>query len=145
MIQQKTYIAKPRDIQRHWYLIDAKDKILGRVATKAAAILRGKHKVIFTPNVDTGDHVIIINCDKIKVTGKKLTDKEYRRYSGYQGGLKIVPLERMLSQKPAKMMQLAVNRMISRNPLGWKIRSKLKVYAGDKHPHTTMKPIVLEI
>ena len=126
-------------------IIDAKDKILGRVAARAAAIIRGKHKVVFTRNVDTGDHVIIINCDKVKVTGKKLTDKEYRRYSGYQGGLKVVPLEKMLREKPAKTMQLAVNRMISRNPLGWKIRSKLKIYAGDKHPHTTQKPITLEV
>ena len=142
---QRTYIAKPKDIERKCYLIDAKDKILGRVATKAAAILRGKHKVIFTPNIDTGDMVVIINCDKIKVTGKKLTDKIYARFSGYIDGRKEVPLGDMLKNKPETLMTLAVNRMISRNPLGWQIRSKLKVYAGDKHPHESQKPIKLEI
>ena len=142
---QKTFIANEKDIQRKWFIIDAKDKILGRVSAKAAAILRGKHKRIFTPHIDTGDHVVIINCDKIKVTGQKLTDKIYRRYSGYIDGLREVPAGVMLETKPAKMMELAVNRMIKRNALGFKIRSKLKTYAGDKHPHVAQKPIVFEV
>ena len=142
---QRTYMAKEKDVQCKCYLIDAKDKILGRVAAKAAAIIRGKHKPTFTPHVNCGDMVVIINADKIKVTGKKLTDKFYARYSGYIDGLHEVPLGEMLKNKPETLMTLAVNRMISRNPLGWQIRSKLKVYAGDKHPHQAQKPILLEI
>lgn len=142
---QKTYMAKADDVERRFYVIDAKDKILGRVATKAASLLRGKHKAIYTPRVDTGDHVIIINADKIKVTGKKLQDKEYRRYSGYHSGQKVVKLGDMLKNRPEKVLELAISRMIQRGALGNTIKRKLKIYAGDKHPHHGQKPVLLEV
>ena len=142
---QKTYIAKFSEIQPRCYLVDAKDKILGRVAAKVAHILRGKHKAIFTPNVDCGDTVVIINADKIRVTGKKLTDKIYSRYSGYPAGQRRVSLGEMLERRPEELMRLAVNRMIARGALGFKIRTKLRVYKGDKHPHAAQKPIPLEV
>lgn len=142
---QKTYMAKASEVERQCYLIDAKDKILGRVATKAATILRGKHKPTFTPHVDTGDMVVIINAEKIAVTGNKLKQKEYQRYSGYHGGQKIVKLEDMLKRSPIQVLKLAINRMIPSGPLGNKVKTKLKVYVGGKHPHTSQKPIPLEI
>jgi large subunit ribosomal protein L13 len=140
-----TYTAKLEDIKRQWYLVDAKDKVLGRVATRVAAVLRGKHKPIFTPHVDTGDGVIVINVAKIKVTGRKMTQKVYRRYSGYPGGLREVTLENMLSKKPTTVMRLAVERMLPQGPLGRDLIKKLKVYADDKHPHTAQTPKVLEV
>jgi len=141
----KTYIAKKEDIKRIWYLVDAKDKILGRLATKIAVILRGKHKVIFTPHLDTGDGVIVINASKIKVTGRKLKQKIYRRYSGYPGGLREVPLETLLMKKPETVIQLAVRRMLPGGTLGHNMMKKLKVYADDKHPHYAQNPVVLEV
>jgi len=141
----KTYVAKKEDIKRQWFLVDAKDKILGRMATKIAVVLRGKHKVIFTPYVDTGDGVIVINAAKIKVTGRKLKQKVYRRYSGYPGGLKEVTLETMLKNRPATVVKLAVIRMLPQGPLGRDIIKKLKVYADDKHKHQGQNPIPLEI
>jgi len=141
----KTYVAKKEDIKRQWYLVDAKDKILGRLAAKIAVILRGKHKAIFTPHLDTGDGVIVINAAKIKVTGRKLKQKVYRRYSGYQGGLKEVPLETMLKRKPATVIKLAVQRMLPAGPLGRDIFKKLKVYADDKHPHKSQNPVILKV
>ena len=142
---QKTYIAKLNELERKCYLVDAKDKILGRVAAKVAHILRGKHKRTFTPHVDCGDSVVIINADKICVTGKKLTDKIYSRYSGYPAGQRRVSLGDMLERRPEELMRLAVNRMIARGPLGFQIRTRLRVYKGDKHPHSAQKPILLEI
>lgn len=141
----KTYVAKKEDIKRQWYLVDAKDKILGRMATKVASILRGKHKVIFTPHLDTGDGVIVINAAKIRVTGRKLKDKVYRRYSGYPGGLKEVSLETMLKKRPATVVKLAITRMLPQGPLGRDIIKKLKVYADEKHPHKGQNPIPLEV
>jgi len=141
----KTYMAKPKDIKRACYLIDAQDKILGRIAAKAATLLRGKHKPIYTPNVDTGDAVIIVNADKVRVTGKKLTDKYYQRYSGYPSGQRSVSLGDMLKHKPTKVMELAIGRMMPKGPLGDQMQKKLKVYAGDKHPHQAQKPIVMEV
>jgi large subunit ribosomal protein L13 len=141
----RTYVAKKEDIKRQWFIIDAKGKILGRVAAKAAVILRGKHKPIFTPGVDTGDGVIIINAAGIKVTGRKLTQKVYRRYSGYPGGLREVSLENMLQKKPATVMQLAVRRMLPGGSLGAKLLKKLKVYADDKHNQKAQNPVALEI
>jgi len=140
----KTYVAKKEDIKRQWYIIDAKDKILGRIAAKAAVILRGKHKPIFTPHLDTGDGVIIINAAKIKVTGRKMQQKLYRRYSGYPGGLREVNLETMLNKKPTTVMQLAVRRMLPGGPLGVKLLKKLKVYADDKHKQIAQNPVVLK-
>jgi large subunit ribosomal protein L13 len=142
---QKTYVAKKEDIKRQWYLVDAQDKILGRLASKVAVILRGKHKPIFTRHLDTGDSVIVINASKIKVTGRKLKEKVYRRYSGYQGGLREVPLGTMLAKRPATVIQLAVRRMLPGGPLGRDIIKKLKVYADDKYPQKTQKSAILEI
>ena len=141
----KTYVAKKEDIKRQWFLVDAKDKILGRMATKIAVLLRGKHKVIFTPHVDTGDGVIVINAAKIKVTGRKLKQKVYRRYSGYPGGLREVTLETMLKNRPATVVKLAIIRMLPQGPLGRDIIKKLRVYADDKHKHKGQNPIPLEI
>jgi large subunit ribosomal protein L13 len=141
----KTYVAKKKDIKRQWYIVDAKDKILGRLACKVAVILRGKHKPIFTPHLDTGDGVIIVNASKIKVTGRKLKQKIYRRYSGYPGGLKEVPLETLLAKKPTTVVKLAVMRMLPGGPLGRDILKKLRVYADDNHPHKSLNAIVLEV
>ena len=141
----KTYVAKKEDIKRQWYLVDAKDKILGRLASKIATILRGKHKAIFTPYIDTGDGVIVINASRIRVTGRKLKQKVYRRYSGYQGGLREVTLENMLAKKPQTVIELAVKRMLPGGPLGRDTLKKLKVYADDKHPHQAQNPIALQI
>jgi large subunit ribosomal protein L13 len=140
----KTYVAKKEDIKRQWYLVDAKDKILGRLATKIAVILRGKHKPIFTPHIDTGDGVIVINAAKIRVTGRKLKQKVYRRYSGYPAGLREVTLENMLAKKPTMVIRLAVKRMLPGGPLGRDIIKKLKVYADDKHPHTAQNPVIIK-
>lgn len=141
----RTYTARKADIKRQWYIVDAKDKILGRMAAKAAAILRGKHKPIFTPHLDTGDGVIVINASRIKVTGRKLKQKVYRRYSGYPGGLREVTLENMLAKKPTTVVKLAIMRMLPGGPLGRDLIKKLKVYADDKHPHKSLNPIVLEV
>mgnify|MGYP001583955230 CR=1 FL=1 len=140
----KTYVAKKQDVKRKWYIVDAKDRILGRLAAKIAVILRGKHKVIFTPHVDTGDGVIVINASKIRVTGRKLQQKVYRRYSGYPGGLKEIPLAEMLNKKPTTVIRLAVQRMLPGGPLGRDILKKLKVYADDKHPHVAQSPETLK-
>ncbi len=142
---KKTYTAKQEDIKRQWYIADAKGKVLGRLASKIATILRGKHKPIFTPHLDTGDGVIVINARYIKVTGRKLKQKVYRRYSGYPGGLREITLEVLLAKKPATVMQLAVERMLPAGPLGRDMIKKLKVYADDKHNLTGVKPLVLEV
>lgn len=142
---KRTYVVKKKDIKRDWYILDAKDKILGRVATRAAVLLRGKHKAIFTPYLDTGDNVVVINASKIRVTGRKDSQKVYRRYSGYPGGLKEITLGNMLSDKPEKVMKLAISRMLPGGPLGRDMIKKLKVYADDKHPHNAQNPNVLEI
>ena len=141
----KTYLPKVNEIEHKCYVIDAKDKILGKVAAKAASVLRGKHKRIFTPFLDTGDTVIIINADKVRVTGKKLTDKVYTRYTGYPSGQRAMTLGVMLDKAPARVMELAVSRMFPRGPLAYKQTAKLKVYAGDVHPHAAQKPIALEV
>ena len=145
MQANKTYIPKAEDIQKKVYLVDAKDKVLGRVAAKCAHVLRGKHKRIFTPHLDTGDTVIIINAEKIKVTGKKLTDKIYQRYTGYPSGRRDVPLGIMLKKAPTQVLRLAINRMIPSGRLGNQVRRHLKIYAGDQHPHQAQKPIPLDV
>ena len=141
----KTYLAKKEDVKRAWYLVDANDKILGRLAVKVACLLRGKHKPMFTPHVDTGDCVIVINASKIKVTGRKLKQNVYRRYSGYPGGLREVTLENMLKNKPTTVMRLAVERMLPKGRLGSKIIRKLKIYADAKHPYGTKNITPLEV
>ena len=142
---QKTYVTKKTDVKRQWFLVDAKDKVLGRLAARVASILRGKHKPIFSPDLDTGDGVVVINASKIKVTGRKLKQKVYRRYSGYPGGLREVMLEDMLKNKPATVILLAVKRMLPKGHLREEMISKLRVYADDKHPHKDQKPVVLEV
>ena len=136
----KTYYAKPGEVQREWLLIDAEDQILGRVASKAAQILRGKHKPTYTPHVDTGDFVVIVNADKIRVTGKKLTDKEYYRHSGYPGGLKCETFEEAMEKHPERVIEHAVKGMLPKNTLGRAMAKKLKVYAGAEHPHMAQAP-----
>ena len=136
----KTYYAKPNEVAREWLLIDAQDQVLGRVASKAAHILRGKHKPTYTPHVDTGDFVVIINADKIRVTGKKLTDKEYYRHSGYPGGLKCETFEEAMEKHPERVIEHAVKGMLPKTTLGRAMAKKLKVYAGAEHPHMAQQP-----
>lgn len=142
---KRTYVAKKEEIKRKWYIIDAKDKVLGRLASRAAVVLRGKHKPMFTPHIDTGDCVIVLNAAKIKVTGRKLKQKIYRRYSGYPGGLREVTLDKMLAKSPETVIKLAVKRMLPGGPLGRDMFKKLKVYADDKHAHQAQNPQVLQV
>jgi len=141
----KTYIAKDKDIQKDWRIVDAKDKILGRLATKVASILRGKDKVMFSPHQDTGDEVIVINASKIKVTGKKMALKEYKRYSAYPGGLNTETLEQVMTKKPEYAIRHAVKGMLPKNKLGEKLMKKLRVYPGEVHPHAAQKPKELKL
>jgi large subunit ribosomal protein L13 len=131
----KTYSTKPSEIEREWHVIDASDKVLGRLATQVANLLMGKHKPIFCRNLDTGDFVVIINADKIRVTGNKAKQKLYYRHSGYPGGLKSISLEKMMQTHPTRVIEHAVKGMLPHNRLGAKIAKKLKVYTGDTHPH----------
>lgn len=140
-----TYFPKPHEIKKEWYLIDASGRTLGRLAAKIAAILRGKTKPIFTPHMDVGDYVIVVNAEKVKVTGKKLKDKLYARHSGYPGGLKVADLKTMLEKKPEEVIKLAVKGMLPKNNLGRKLLRKLKVYRGPYHPHIAQNPKVLEL
>lgn len=141
----KSFMANPSNIEHKWYVVDAADKTLGRLAAEVAKVLRGKHKPTFTLHMDTGDHVIIINADKVVLTGKKLTHKIYFRHSGYLGGDSYVKAGDMLKKNPVKMVELAVKGMIPHNSLGAQIFSKLHVYAGSEHPHAAQKPEVMEI
>ncbi len=138
---EKTYSAKKEDIKRKWYIIDAKGKVLGKVAVKAATILRGKHKPIYTPHIDTGDQVIVINASQVVLTGKKLEQKYYRRHSGYPGGLKSIRYDRLLKEKPEKVIELAVKGMLPKTKLGRAMFKKLRVYKGSEHPHEAQNPI----
>lgn len=140
----KTYSAKPGDIERSWYLVDADGQTLGRMASQIASILRGKHKPIFTPHMDCGDYVIVINAEKIHVTGNRLDNKIYYRHSGYPGGLKRTPLRVMLQTKPEKVIEEAVRRMLPKNNLGRHMFKKLRVYAGPEHQHGAQNPEPLE-
>lgn len=140
-----TYMAKAADIDRKWYVIDAEGKTLGRLAAEAAKILRGKNKPIFTPHVDTGDHVIIVNADKVALTGKKLTQKTYFRHSGYVGGTTFITAGKMLADKPERVLELAIKGMLPKNTLGRQMFRKLNVYAGPEHPHAAQQPEKLEI
>ena len=141
----KTFLPKVETLETKCYLIDANNKVLGRIAAKAATILRGKHKRTYTPFLDCGDTVVIINASKVRVTGKKLTDKIQDRYTGYPSGYLEVVLGDMLKNSPTTVIELAVTRMIPKGPLGYKQQGKLRVYADDKHPHSAQKPIVVEI
>jgi len=141
----KTFTATPATIKREWFVVDATDKTLGRLATELAHRLRGKHKPTFTPNMDTGDHMIVVNAEKIKVTGKKLEDKIYYRHTGYIGNLKSINLGKLLETHPERAIEKAVKGMLPRNPLGRATYRKLHVYAGPEHPHTAQQPTQLEL
>ena len=141
----KTYTVKPGDITRHWYVVDADGKTLGRLASRIAAILKGKHKPIYSPHVDVGDYVIVINADKIHVTGRKMLQKMYHHHSGYPGGLKSISLRDLLQRHPTRAIEFAVKGMLPKNRLGRRMFKKLKVYGGSDHPHQAQKPQVLEL
>lgn len=140
----KTFSAKPHQIERKWFVVDAQGRTLGRLATQVATVLRGKHKPIYTPHVDCGDYVIVVNADKIHVTGQKLDDKIYYRHSNYPGGLKQVTLRRQLQTHPERVIEAAVRGMLPKNRLGRKMFKKLKVYAGPDHPHQAQQPESLD-
>jgi large subunit ribosomal protein L13 len=141
----KTFSAKPAEVKRDWYLVDASGKTLGRLATEVARRLRGKHKPEYTPHVDTGDYIVIVNAEKIRVTGNKLADKFYYRHTGYIGNMKSINLEKLLQTAPERAIQHAVKGMLPKNPLGRAMFRKLKVYAGAEHKHTAQQPQALEI
>lgn len=136
----KTYHAKPGEVEREWLLVDATDMVLGRLSSEVAQILRGKRKPQYTPHVDTGDFVIVINASKVKLTGNKLADKKYYRHSGFPGGLKETPISELLAKDPRKVIEAAVKGMLPKNTLGRAMGMKLKVYAGEEHPHVAQKP-----
>ena len=140
----KTYVAKPQTVQRDWHLVDATDKTLGRLASEVAHRLRGKHKPEYTPHVDTGDHIVVVNAEKIRVTGNKLKDKIYYRHTGYIGNLKSISLEKQLEKRPERVIQAAVKGMLPKNPLGRAMFRKLKVYAGPEHQHAAQQPKPLD-
>ena len=143
----KTYIAKEEEVldSRQWFIVNAEDQILGRMASKIASILKGKHKPIYSPHQDVGDFVVVVNAEKIRVTGNKLKDKMYYRHSGYPGGQKATSLQQMLQKYPERVIELAVKRMLPKNALGRKMFTKLKVYAGPDHPHKAQLPEQLEL
>ncbi len=140
-----TFMANPENIDRQWYLVDAKGLTLGRLATQLASILRGKNKAVFTPHIDCGDYVVVVNADKIKVTGKKLEQKIYYRHSEYVGGMKETSLKELLAKKPERVIELAVKGMLPKGPLGRQMYKKLHVYAGPDHEQQAQKPIELQI
>jgi large subunit ribosomal protein L13 len=141
----KTYTAKPQDIRREWFLVDATDKTLGRLASEVAHRLRGKHKPVYTPHIDTGDHIVVVNAEKIRVTGNKLEQKHYHRHTGYIGNLKSEKLATVLERHPERALQSAVKGMLPRNPLGRAMFRKLHVYAGPEHPHAAQQPVELDL
>ena len=141
----KTYVAKPQTVTREWCVVDATDKTLGRLASEVASRLRGKHKPEYTPHVDTGDHIVVVNAEKIRVTGNKLKDKMYYRHTGYIGNLKSISLEKQLEKRPERVIQAAVKGMLPKNPLGRAMFKKLHVYAGPDHPHAAQQPTELDI
>ncbi|MCD6153324.1 MAG: 50S ribosomal protein L13 [Syntrophobacterales bacterium] len=141
----KTYSAKEADIKRDWHLVDAEGQVLGRLASEIARRLRGKHKAIYTPHVDTGDFVVVVNAEKVSLTGKKLTDKTYYHHTGYPGGIKSVTAGKMLKEKPERLLYIAVKGMLPKNSLGRKMLKKLKIYKGGEHPHSAQDPRALEL
>jgi large subunit ribosomal protein L13 len=141
----KTFVAKETETDKKWYLVDAENKVLGRLASQIASRLRGKHKPIFTPHADTGDFIVVINADKVSLTGSKTANKVYYRHTGYVGGLKEITAQKLLAKKPEQVLRLAVRGMLPKNSLGRRQLKKLKIYAGSEHPHEAQKPEKLEI
>lgn len=142
---EKTYVTKQTDVQREWYVVDATGQTLGRLATRVAHILRGKHKPTYSPSADAGDFVVVVNADKIHVTGRKMEQKLYHRFTGYPGGLRSTPLRDLLQKHPERVIEHAVRGMLPKNRLGRRMFKKLKVYAGPDHPHTAQQPKPLEL
>lgn len=141
----KTFSARAENVNHDWFVVDASDKTLGRLASEIAHRLRGKHKAEYTPHVDTGDYIVVINAEKVRVSGAKTTDKIYHHHTGYPGGLKSISFEKLIDKAPERVLQGAVRGMLPRNPLGRAMFKKLKVYAGDEHPHTAQQPQVLNV
>ena len=141
----KTYQAKKEELDHKWYLVNAEGKVLGRLSTELAKILKGKNKPTYTPHLDTGDFVIVVNAGKVTLTGKKMKDKIYYRHTGYPGGIKEMNAEKLLAKKPTEMIRMAVKGMLPKNSLGRQMLRKLKVYAGPNHPHESQKPMPLEL
>lgn len=141
----KTFVAKPAEVKRDWYVVDAEGKTLGRIAAEIASLLRGKHKVEYTPHVDCGDYIVVINAGKVEVTGNKRKDKIYYRYTGYVGNLKSTSFEKLVTDRPTRPVELAVKGMLPRGPLGRAMMRKLKVFAGSEHTHSAQQPKVLDI
>ena len=144
-MKKSTVSAREQDVQKDWYIVDAQGQTLGRLATQIATLLRGKHKPLFTPHIDCGDYVVVVNAEKIHVTGQKMTQKKYYRHSGYPGGLKEVALRDQLQKFPTRVIESAVRGMLPKNRLGRRMFTKLKVYAGSTHPHEAQQPKVLEL
>ena len=140
-----TTFPSKNEIDRNWHVLDAKDQVLGRLASRAAMLLMGKSKAIYTPFLDTGDHVIVINADKVRLTGQKEAQKVYRHHTGYPGGLKEMPAAKLRAQRPVRMVELAIQGMLPKTKLGKQMYRKLKVYAGDKHPHAAQKPVEMAL
>lgn len=141
----KTFSAKAHEIKRDWYVIDASDKVLGRLATEIARRLRGKHKAEYTPHVDTGDYIVVTNAEKVAVTGRKFKEKMYYHHTGFPGGIKSISFDKLQEKNPVRIIELAVKGMLPKNPLGREMYRKLKVYVGNEHPHTAQQPKQLEI
>lgn len=141
----KTFTAKQETVERDWYVVDAEDKTLGRLSTEIARRLRGKHKTVYTPHVDTGDYIVVINAEKVRVSGNKTTDKIYHHHTGYPGGLKSISFDKLIEKAPKQIIESAVKGMLPKNPLGRAMFKKMKVYAGSEHPHTAQQPQVLDI
>lgn len=144
-MQRRTYSAKPSEIKREWHVIDAEGLVLGRIASRISRILQGKHRPEYTPHVDTGDFVVVVNAEKVHLSGRKTEQKTYRYYTGWAGGLRETPVKEMLAKKPANVIRLAVRRMMPKTKLGRQMLTKLKVYAGPDHPHAAQKPTALDI
>jgi len=141
----KTFVAKPKEVRREWFVVDAKDKVLGRVASEVARRLRGKHKPEYTPHVDTGDYIVVINAAHLRVTGNKAKNKKYYRHTGYVGGIRETSFEQMQARFPGRALEKAVKGMLPKGPLGYAMAKKLKVYAGEEHPHSAQQPKPLDI
>ncbi|MCZ2723052.1 50S ribosomal protein L13 [Marinomonas sp. 15G1-11] len=141
----KTFTAKPAEVTRDWYIVDAEGKTLGRLATEIARRLRGKHKAEYTPHVDTGDYIVVINAEKVHVSGNKAQDKQYYRHTGYPGGLRSMSFEKLIDHAPERVLELAVKGMLPKGPLGRAMHKKMKVYAGTQHPHAAQQPLELKL
>jgi large subunit ribosomal protein L13 len=141
----KTFTAKPAEVTRDWFIVDAEGKTLGRLATEIARRLRGKHKAEYTPHVDTGDYIVVINAEKVHVSGNKAQDKQYYRHTGYPGGLRSMSFEKLIDHAPERVLELAVKGMLPKGPLGRAMHKKMKVYAGTQHPHAAQQPLELKL